>query len=135
LWALAASRSEMYSSEDRVPIIRARILIAEGSSESVNKATDILQGLTHQHEYEYRWSLWIEALVLEALAWARLDCIDLALTSLGKAVQRAVPSGVVGHFVVQGEPMKRLLSGLAKQSEFAHPVQLLLAAFPADQVG
>ncbi len=133
LWALAASRSEMYSLEDRIPVIRARILIAEGSSENVNKATGILQALTHQHEYEHRWSLWIEALVLEALAWARLARTDRALTSLGKAVQRAVPRGVVGHFVVQGEPIKRLLHELGKQSEFAHPVQMLLAAFPADQ--
>src|SRR5690606_21866572 len=96
-------------------------------------AAGILQELTRQHEYEHRWSLWIETLVLESLAWAKLERIDLALTSLGKAVQRAVPRGVVGHFVVQGEPIKRLLSELGKQSEFAHPVQMLLAAFPADQ--
>jgi LuxR family maltose regulon positive regulatory protein len=134
-WALAASRSEMYSPEDRIPLIRVQILMAEGSPDSLRKASQLLEELTHQHEREHRWSLWIETLILEALTWAKSERLDLALIALGKAVLRAVPNGVVGHFIMHGQPLARLLLELGKQPEYTQLVQLLLAAFPSDQGG
>jgi LuxR family maltose regulon positive regulatory protein len=52
---------------------------------------------------------------------------------LGKAVLRAVPNGIVGHFVAQGKTLERLLAALGEQAEFTQLVQVLLAAFPVDQ--
>jgi LuxR family maltose regulon positive regulatory protein len=45
-------------------------------------------------------------------------------------VQRAVPNGIVGPFVEEGQPMETLLNELKQQPEHADLVQLLLAAFP-----
>lgn len=132
-WALAASRSEKNRAEDRIPLIRVQILLAEGSPDSLCEASQILERLTREHEYEYRWSLWIEALILEALSWAKLERFDLALSSLGKAIQRAVPNGVMGHFIVKGQPLEHLLNALGKQPEYAGLVQRLLAAFQSNQ--
>jgi LuxR family maltose regulon positive regulatory protein len=129
-WELGASRSEMYRPEDRIPLIRVRILMAEASMSSLHKAAQILGDLAHVQEREQRWSLWIEVLTLEALVWAKLEQMDRALLALGKAVQRAIPNGLVGPFVEQGQAMEELLNELGKQPDYAHLVQLLLAAFP-----
>lgn len=129
-WELGASRSEMYRPEDRVPLIRVRILMAEGSTSSLQKAAQLLEELVQKQEREYRWSLWIEVLTLEALTLAKLNQVDRSLLSLSKAVQRAVPNGLVGPFVEQGQAMEGLLRELGKQAEYTQLVQLLLTAFP-----
>jgi LuxR family maltose regulon positive regulatory protein len=132
-WELGASRSEMYRHEDRVPLIRVRILIAEGSTNSLQKAAQILEKLVLAHEREYRWSLWVEALIMEALVWTKMDELDRALLSLGKVVQRAVPNGLVGPFVEHGQAMQQLLGELGKHAEYAQIAQLLLTAFPSEK--
>jgi len=51
---------------------------------------------------------------------------------LGAAVQKAVPSGVVGAFIEQGEEMERMLRELGRQPEYAQLVRPLISALPAD---
>ena len=132
-WALAASRNEISRAEDRAPLIRVQILMAKGSSASLDEASQILHELSERHESESRWSLWIETLILESLTWAALNRIDLAIVLLGKVVLRAVPNGIFGPFVVRGKAMEQLLRELGQQSQYSQYVQLLLTAFPVEQ--
>jgi LuxR family maltose regulon positive regulatory protein len=132
-WALAESRGEMSSSTDRVPLIRAQVLMAEESPASLHEASQILQKLSRYHESRRSWVFWMDAIILLALTWAKLGQMASALAALGSAVQRGVPNGLVGPFIDQGQPLVRLLHELGRQPAYTHLVQLLLAAFPVDQ--
>jgi LuxR family maltose regulon positive regulatory protein len=133
-WALTGSRGPMYSSSDRIPLIHAQVLMAEGSSNSLYEATQILHDLSYHHETQRAWIFWLETIVPLALAWVKLGSMEAALLALGRAVRLAAPNGLVDPFVEQGKPMEDLLRELEKQAEYTQLVQLLLAAFPADKV-
>jgi LuxR family maltose regulon positive regulatory protein len=134
-WALSglneALETSMYSTADRLPAIRARILLAEGSPVSLDAAGQLLQSLCRYQESQYRRIHMIEAYGLHALVLARHGQTALALVELGKAVQLAVPNGIIGSFILKGEPMRRLLHTLSKQPQHASQANLLLAAFAA----
>ncbi len=131
-WALAGSPGEMYSATDLIPLIRAQLLLAEGSAASLHEASQLLAGLSRRHESERAWIFWIDVAILQAMTWAELGWMDLALALLGRAVQRAIPNNVVGPFVGWGRPLNRLLHELAKQPEQAALMWLLQAAMPTD---
>jgi LuxR family maltose regulon positive regulatory protein len=134
-WALGglneSLEASMYATADRLPTIRARILLAEGSPASLDAADQLLQSLSRYQESQYRRIYLIEAYGLHALVLDKLGQTALALDELGKAVQLAVPDGIIGHFILKGEPMRRLLHALSKQPQHAAQANLLLAAFPA----
>jgi LuxR family transcriptional regulator, maltose regulon positive regulatory protein len=125
----------MYNAADRIPVTRIRILLAEGSPASLHNANQILRKLIrYQESQHYRYFLG-EVFVLQALVWAKLGRQEVALGALSEAVQRLLPNGVIGLFLEQGEPMRRLLYELSKQGHYRQLVDLLLAAFPtAEQV-
>lgn len=131
-WALAESHGEMYNGADRIPVIRARILLAEGSTASLNQACELLQGLVHRHETEDAWHRLTEVLVLTALVQTKLEQTEIALALLGRAVQLAVPKGMVGPFIEHGPHMKQLLLALSRESGHAKLARQLLAAFPTE---
>jgi LuxR family maltose regulon positive regulatory protein len=138
-WALSglneALEASMYSTADRLPAIRARILLAEGSPASLQAADQLLQSLYRYQESQHRKIHMIEAYGLHALVAAKLGQMALALAALGKAVQLAVPNGIIGFFILKGEQMRRLLHVLSKQPEHAARANLLLAAFSATSAG
>lgn len=131
-WALTGPRSKINYPADRVPLIRAEIFLAEGSPASLNEASQLLEELLGRHEAERSWPMWLDTTALLVVAWDRLGERELALAVLGRAVQRAVPNGIVGPFVEEGQPMLRLLHELRKRPEYADLIGLLLAAFPPD---
>lgn len=132
-WALAKSPDGLYNSEDRIPVIRTQILLAEGSSSSLAAAHEILQELAQRHESEHCGPLLIEVLILQALVWSKMERVETALDVLGRAVQLAVPNGLFGPFIEEGTPLERLLHLLGKRPEHAPLVQLMQAAFPSDR--
>ncbi len=131
-WAFGASHNELYSAEDRIPVIRVRILLAEGSPVSLEAADQILQALTRRHEAEYCGPLLLETHILQALVYEALGEREAALDELGQAVQIAVTNGCVGPLIDEGQLLKQLLYELGKRPEHTYYVQLLLVAFPAD---
>ena len=133
-WALAQSRRQMRNVADRVPVIRARILLASGSQASLLEADELLQGLIERHEADFAWYRLAEALVLQALARAELGQADAALKVLGRAVQIAVPKGDVEPFYEHGQATQRLLRELEKWPEHTRLVQLLLAGYPDNEM-
>jgi LuxR family maltose regulon positive regulatory protein len=130
-WALAGSHGAIYSSADRIPLIRAQVLLAEGSPASLELAGQLLAALSGRHQSERAWIFWIDTTVLQALVWAKLGQVELALALLGRAVQRGVPNGVVKSFFAAGPALEPLLYELRKQPEYAQQVQLLGAALPS----
>lgn len=133
-WALARSKEPMattlYSVVDRIPLLCACILMAEGSPASLERACQLLQALSDYQQRQRRWILLAEVQIFQALAWAKLGKLELALAVLAKAVDRAVPNGIVGFFVLQGQPIKELLYTLRNQDVQPPLIDLLLAAFP-----
>ena len=133
-WEMAGPRGELYSSSDLIPLVRAHILIAEGSEDALNRAADSLQKVIDVAQAERRWTLWIDATVLQAVVWHRLGEAALTWAVLGAAVQKAVPNGVVGAFIEQGEEMERMLRELGRQPEYAQLVRPLINTLPRDPV-
>lgn len=132
-WALGEAHSSIYSSADRIPLIRAQILLAEGSPVSLQLASELLAELSQRHQAERTWNFWIETSVLQVLTWSRLGQKELALALLGRAVHRAVPNGVIEPFIAAGSALEPLLLELRKQPEHTDLARLLLAAAPAER--
>jgi LuxR family maltose regulon positive regulatory protein len=122
----------LYHQLDRIPFTRCRILLAEGSPASLHEASHILQELVRFQENHYMWFHLVDTLVVQALTWAGLGQTELALTALGRAVQRAVPNGIIGPFIRQGQPLRRLLHALEQQEEYSSLVKLLLTTYPLE---
>jgi LuxR family maltose regulon positive regulatory protein len=135
-WALGglqeALDTSMYGVSDRTLLIRGRILLREGSPASLEQASQILGALAQHHEKQHIWTFAVEALIAQALALAKLGQMTPALVALGKAVRRAVPSGAVGLFIMEGPYMYTLLQALREQEEYRMLVDLLLATFPPE---
>lgn len=134
-WVLSGLDAPIHDSSDRTPITRIRILLAEGSAASLDKANQLLSKLIHYLESQHHTYYLSEVLIIQALTWAGLGHMNLALEALGEAAQRLVPNGAIGPFVQQGRPMKQLLRALGQQAGHAPTVELLLAAFPPDAHG
>lgn len=117
---------------DRLPIIRARILVAEGSAASLQAAILLLNVyIAYMERHHLRFYL-VEGMSLHALALAGLGQTEQALAELSHAVQIAVPHGMVGRLIQRGQPMKQLLQALSTHPQHAAQTasaQLVLAAF------
>lgn len=133
-WALVDSQGIMYSSSDRIPVIRANILLAEGSTSSLLEADRILDGLNQRHDYEHDTAFGIETKLMQVINWDKLGREEDALQYLGKVVQLAVPNGLIGPFIDRGQPAEVLLCKLQAQPEYSQLVSLLLSFFPSRKV-
>jgi LuxR family maltose regulon positive regulatory protein len=132
-WAVTGVQGEMYSASDRVPLIRALILIAEASPAGLHEAEHILSDLRRRHEAEHDLLFAIEVMILQVVVWDRLDESASALAALERLVQLAVPNGVIGPLIAQGPRVQRLLTKLKDRPGAAPLVARLLAAFPEPQ--
>jgi LuxR family transcriptional regulator, maltose regulon positive regulatory protein len=134
-WVLGGlHQGPAYHPQDRLPIIRARILVTEGSPASLQAARQILDAYIQYMERHHMRFYLVEGLILQALALAGLGQAEQALATLASVVQLAVPKGIVGRFIQRGQPMQRLLQEFCSHpaySEQAPQARLLLAAFPS----
>jgi LuxR family maltose regulon positive regulatory protein len=113
-----------------VPLItRARVLIATGSPESLEKAIeglDELQQLTEACQFTCHG---IEIAVLQSAALAKLGRIDQALTTLETVLTLAVPLGWIRPFVEVGPPIADLLQRLRGKGKAVETIDRILSAF------
>lgn len=133
-WALVDSQGVMYSASDRIPVIRATILMAEGSTPSLMEAERILDELDRRHEYEHDTAFGVETKILQVINWHKLGREADALRCLGTVVQLAVPNGLIGPFIERSQDIELLLGKLADRSEYTQLVNLLLSFFPSSGV-
>jgi LuxR family maltose regulon positive regulatory protein len=116
-------------------LTRARVLIAQGSTSSLDEADQWLHRLMTQAETDGRNRDLIGILALKAILETRTDRPEQALVTLEHAVALAEPQGYIRTFVDEGEPIATLLKRIKPQSRKARTyVQTILAAFPQSEI-
>jgi LuxR family maltose regulon positive regulatory protein len=117
-----------------VPLItQARVRIATGNREGLEKALESLGLLRQQGAALHFTCLTIEIGVLQSVALEKLGRTDEALEALKEALALARPGGWIRPFVEAGLPMVDLLKRLRRQNVALDYIERLLAAFPDDE--
>lgn len=111
-------------------LTECRVLIARGSAGDLQTATGKLQAYLQNAEDNHNTLKIIEILLLQDLAHQALSNIEVALTTLERAVSLARPGGSVRAFVEGVTPMAELLAGLLERDVTDGYVRKLLDAFP-----
>lgn len=121
IWAKLASESEplnpfaLFFWLEVPQITRLRILIVEGSTESLSIASESLKELRDLAEGCRFTCQLIELSVLQCLLLEKQGFTDQALAALEEAMVVAEPGGWLRPFVELGQPMVGLLQRFAKQ--------------------
>jgi LuxR family maltose regulon positive regulatory protein len=110
----------------------ARVLIVKGDAPSLDRARRLLERLMVVAEGEGRMGVYIEAIVLQALAHRRRGEQAAAMISLERALRLAEGEGYVRLFADLGLPMARLLQEARSRTVLPEYVETLLAAFADD---
>jgi LuxR family maltose regulon positive regulatory protein len=117
-------------------ITQARVLIAIGSLESLDRAADLLRTILQESETSHYACQMIEVAVLQSLALEKQGHSDQALAVLGKAVGLAETGGWIRPFAELGRPMAGLLSRLkARDAACGSSIDRILAALPQGPQG
>lgn len=136
-WALSEPRgaldSMMVNPSDRIPLIRARVLLATDAKESHRHAVSIVQQYVDYQTSQHRLFYQIEGKVLLACALERVHETAEALRVMEQVVAAAVPNGMIGPFIREGNAVRELLEVLHERSRVADFVNLLLSAYPSHQ--
>lgn len=109
-------------------ITQTRVLIAEGSDESLVRATEVLDGFLQQSEACRFVSQVIEAAVLRPLLLEKQGRRGEAMSALREAIDRAAPGGWLRPFVEAGPPMSELLGHLSEAERDSHFVTQIRSA-------
>lgn len=109
-------------------ITQARVLIAEGTIESLGKATDLLNEVQRHSENCRFGNQVIECTLLQAMALEKMGHSDEAIQALKKVVALAESMGWVRPFYEAGPPIVNLLSQVQARGKPTEYVQRLLNA-------
>jgi LuxR family maltose regulon positive regulatory protein len=115
-------------------ITQARVLIADGSEESLGKATRLLREIRHQSEACRFACQTLEVATLQSLALKKQGRGYEALEALKEAVALAGAGGWIRPFVELGLPMAEMLLRLQNQNVAVDYIEKLLGAFQELQV-
>ena len=132
-WALGTMHHEMETTADRIPSIRARILLADGSDACLALADQSVQRLIKFYSSSHVWYRQAEALILLALVREKQANPDAATTHLTAAVELAVPKGGVGLFMGYGVVMVHMLRRLRHQPTTSKLADLVLVVLDAEE--
>ena len=112
-------------------ITKARVLIADGTQESLEQACELLARIRQQSDESHFSCQTIEVAVLQPLALQGQGCTDQALAALKEAIALAKPGGWIRPFVELGQPMEDLLNQLKVQDAADRiAIDRILSAFP-----
>jgi LuxR family maltose regulon positive regulatory protein len=112
-----------------------KLLLAEGTKESLNEARSRLVELDEHMGRINRKNVRIDVLALMALVCHQLGEEDAALKHLQSALDLAQPGGWIRNFVDLGAPMKKLLERLNQADPGHGYTQQVLDACRADASG
>jgi LuxR family maltose regulon positive regulatory protein len=113
-------------------ITLARMLVMEGSEQSLEQAANLLTRLGAFLEKIHNTRFLIEVLALQALLHDAQGDEPAAREVLGKAVALAQPGGFIRVFVDLGLGLARLLNGLELDTEGLRYVSRILAAYRSE---
>jgi LuxR family maltose regulon positive regulatory protein len=100
-----------------IPVItHLRVMVATGSHESLQQASELLERLLQSAEALRNIYQSIDLLALQSLTLEKLGRVDEAVEVLQQAIKLAEPGGWVRPFVEPGRPMAELLERLADQN-------------------
>ncbi len=133
-WAITHSNYQTRNVADKIPVIRARILLAVASESSLLEADELLQEQIERHMADYAWYRYVEALVLQSLVRIKLYRVDDAIDSLATALEIAVPFGNLECFLANQPALLPLLREMEKQAKHIQLVQLLRAAMSQESM-
>ena len=111
----------------------AKVLTAEGSGQSLERAASLLARLEAFYEGIHHTRFLIEALALKAALSNARGVDSSARGDLGRAVSLAQPGGFIRLFVDLGPELETLLHSLDLDQEGQRYVGRILAAFQADR--
>ena len=111
-------------------ITRCRVLIAQGTTASLQSARRDLAGYRRANETQHNVRQLLDILVLQSLVSHKLGDSATALDTLERAVRLAEPGGWVRPFVEPGPEMADLLQRLKQRTAVPNIVGRVLAAFP-----
>jgi LuxR family maltose regulon positive regulatory protein len=115
------------------PFALVEILLAQGTPESLQEASRLLERLHESVLTTHNTRFLIETLALQALLHDARREHSAALETLKQAVALAEPGGVIRVFADLGPKMAALLHQLAAQWATTGFVAWLLDAFPVEQ--
>jgi LuxR family maltose regulon positive regulatory protein len=114
-------------------ITQARLLLENGSTENLRRASELLAEIRRQSEACHFTNQLIEVTVLQALAARKFGDEEQAMATLREALTLAAPGGWLRPFVEAGQPINDLGLRLDRQDLAADQLSCLdriLAAFP-----
>ncbi len=114
-------------------ITHCRVLVAEGSDESLRAAIEHLQEHWQLSQATHNTSQMIPILLLQALAYQKQSQPGQALAALQHAITLAEPGGWIRPFVEPGTEMIQLLSKLVDKQGATKYISKILAAFETEQ--
>jgi len=117
-------------------ITECRVLVAEGSGESLQKAVELLQVYQQENQDIHNKYQEIVILSLLTLAYLKQKEDNKAMSVLKEALDLAYPGGWIWPFIELGSPMLDLLGKLKKQvmnTELINYIDQILAAFPSPE--
>jgi LuxR family maltose regulon positive regulatory protein len=135
-WAVQADRNVRTTPMPlffSAPFALVKILLAQGTPESLREAARLLARLHESVQTTHNTRFLIETLALQALLHDAHRDRSAALEVLKQAVALAEPSGVIRVFVDLGPGMAALLHQLAAKRADPGFVSRLLDAFPVEQ--
>lgn len=115
------------------PVVLAKVLLAEGSEESRERAGLLLTRLEEFLKKTHSTRSLIEVLALKGLLHVARGEESAAADALGKAVSLGQPGGFIRVFVDLGPELARLLNRVDADEEGLAYIGRILAAFPAEQ--
>jgi LuxR family maltose regulon positive regulatory protein len=121
--------AELFSWFEATSITQARVLIADGSEQSLLKAVKQIQSVRDLCEKNRFTCQTIEVTVLQSLLFEKQGHSDAALKSLEEAIVMAEPGGWVRPFIELGRPMAELLGRFVRQKGRTDYVHRILDAF------
>jgi LuxR family maltose regulon positive regulatory protein len=114
-------------------ITKARVLIAEGTDDEIDKALQSLKSMNKQIAKLHNTYQKIEILVLQSVALNKLGCTTEALTSLEEVIYLAMPGGWIRPFVEAGSMMIELLERLEEKDDTREYITILTDALEKQQ--
>jgi len=122
--------AEHLSQSFNLPIIQARVLLAQGNASA---ALAVLEPLYEQAEEKGWEDERLKILVVKATAYQIQGEKDKAIETISTALSLAEPGGFIRLFLDEGMPMAQLLSDAAAGGIMPDTIKKLLAAFESEK--